>query len=94
MTTSETDDIFRGGAHAQQDFRQRIQERFKPKPTSDPRNKDAVIERYLSCLKDRLLDIEIPSNRLNNLAKDEINAIYSLNDDKSIIIKGVDCLGS
>ena len=31
---------------------------------------------------------------MNNLAKDEINAIYSLNDDKSIIIKGADCLGS
>ena len=66
------------------------QERFKPKSTFNPRKKDAIIETYLSCLEERLLDIEIPSKRLNNLTKDERNAMYSLKDDKSIIIKGVD----
>ena len=64
------------------------QERFKPQSTFNPRNKDAVIETYLSCLEERLLDIEIPSKRFNNLTKDERNAMYSLKDDKSIIIKG------
>ena len=66
------------------------QERFKPKSTFNPRNKDAVIETYLSCLEERLLDIEIPSKRFNNLTKDERNAMYSQKDDKSIIIKGAD----
>ena len=56
----------------------------------NPRNKDAVIETYLSCLEERLLDIEIPSERFNNLTKDERNAMCSLKDDKSIIIKGAD----
>ena len=66
------------------------QEKLKPKSTFNPRNKDAVIETYLSCLEERLLDIEIPSKRFNNLTKDERNAMYSLKDDKSIIIKGAD----
>ena len=66
------------------------QERFKPKSTFNPRNKDDVIEVYLSCLEERLLDIEIPFKRFNNLTKDERNAMYSLKDDKSIIIKGAD----
>ena len=37
-----------------------------------------------------MLDIEIPSNRFNNLSKDEWDAMYNLKDDKSIIIKGGD----
>ena len=37
-----------------------------------------------------MLDIEIPSKRFNNLTKDERNVMYSLKDDKSIIIKGAD----
>ena len=57
---------------------------FKPRSTFNPRNKDAVTEAYLSCLVERLLDIEIPSRRFNNLTKDERNATYSLKDDKSI----------
>ena len=38
----------------------------------------------------RLLDIEIPSKRYNNLTKNERNALYSLKDDPSIMIKGAD----
>ena len=49
-----------------------------------------MIEPYLSCLEERLLDIEIPSKRFNNLTNDERNAMYSLKDDKSVIIKGDD----
>ena len=49
-----------------------------------------MIEPYLSCLEERLLDIEIPSKRFNNLTNDERNAMYSLKDDKSVIIKGAD----
>ena len=66
------------------------QERFKTKSTFNPRNEDAIIETYLSCLEERLLDIEIPSKRFNNLSKDQRNAMYILKDDKSIIIKGAD----
>ena len=43
------------------------QERFKPKSTFDAKNKDAVIETYLSCLEQRF---QIPSKRFNNLTKD------------------------
>ena len=42
------------------------QERFKPISTFNPGNKDAVIKTYLSCLEERLLDIEIPSKRFSN----------------------------
>ena len=76
--------------HFRYDERPFSQERFKPKSTFNPRNKDAVIETYLSCLEERLLDIEIPSKGFSNLTKDERNAMYSLKDDKSIIIKGAD----
>ena len=76
--------------HFRNDERPFSQERFKAKSTFNPRNKDAVIETYLSCLEERLLDIEIPSKRLNNLTKDERNAMYSLKDGKSIIIEGAD----
>ena len=38
-------------------------------------------------MEERLLDIEIPSKRYNNLTKDECDALYSLKDDLSIIIK-------
>ena len=66
------------------------QESFKTKSTFNPRNNDAIIETYLSCWEERLLDIEIPSKRFNNLAKNQRNAMYNLKDDKSIIIKGAD----
>ena len=76
--------------HFRNDERLFSQERLKPKSTFNPRNKDAVIETCLSCLEARLLDTEIPSKRFNNLTKDERNTMYSLKDDKSIIIKGAD----
>ena len=76
--------------HFRNDERSFSQERFKPKSTFNPRNKDAVIETYLTCLEERLLDTEIPCKRFNNLTKDERNAMYSLKDDISIIIKGAD----
>ena len=49
-----------------------------------------LLLKHLSCLEERLLDIEIPSKRFNNLAKNQRNAMYNLKDDKSIIIKGAD----
>ena len=57
-------------------------EKFRPKPIFNPRNKDTVIEIYLSSLEERLLDIEISSKRYNNLTKEERNALYNLRDDQ------------
>ena len=65
-------------------------DKFRPKSSFNPRNKDAIIETYLNCLKERLLDIEVPSKRYNNLTKDEHDALYSLKDDPSIILKDTD----
>ena len=44
----------------------------------------------LFCLEERLLDIEVPSKRFNNLTKEESEVLYTLKDDPSIIIKGAD----
>ena len=64
---------------------------MRPRSSLNPRNKYAIIETYLSSLEERLLDIEIPSKRYNNLTKDKRDALlYSLKDDPSIIIKGAD----
>ena len=49
------------------------------------RNKDVIIETYLGCLEERLLDIEIPSKRFNNLTKEEREALYSFKYCPSII---------
>ena len=44
---------------------------------SNPRNKDTVIETHLSCLEERLLDIDISFKRFNNLTREERNALYN-----------------
>ena len=44
-------------------------ERFRPKSTFNPRNKDTVIKTYPICLEERLLGIDISSKRLNKLIK-------------------------
>ena len=76
--------------HFRNDERSFAADRFRPKSSFNPRNKDVIIETYLSCLEERLLDIEIPSKRFNNLTKEEREALYSLKDDCIIIIKGAD----
>ena len=76
--------------HFRNDERSFAADRFRPKSSFNPRNKDVIIETYLSCLEERLLDVEIPSKRFNNLTKEEREALYSLKDDPSIIIKGAD----
>ena len=76
--------------HFTNDERSFAVDRFRSKSSFNPRNKDVIIETYLSCLKERLLDTEIPSKRFNNLTNEEREAWYSLKDDPSIIIKGAD----
>ena len=41
-------------------------------------------------MRGRLIYIEIPSKIFNNLTREETEALYSLKDDPSIIIKGAD----
>ena len=52
------------------------------KSTFNLRNKDTIIETYLSCLEERLLDIDISSERFNNLTQKERNALYILRNDQ------------
>ena len=74
--------------HFRNDERTFSTDKFKSKSSFNPSNKDAIIETYLSCLEERLFDIEIPSKRYNNLTKEERDALYSLRDDSTIVIKG------
>ena len=62
-------------------------EKFRPKSTFNPRNKDTVIETYLSSLEERLLDIDISSKRFKSLTNEERNGLYNLRDDPSTIKK-------
>ena len=76
--------------HFRNDERSFVVDRFRPKSSFSPRNKNTIIETYLSYLEERFLDIETPSKRFNNLTNEEREALYSLKDDTSIIIKGAD----
>ena len=76
--------------HFRNDERSFAADRFIPRSSFNPRNKDVIIDTYLSYLGERLLDIEIPSKRFNNLTKEERETLHSLKDDFSIIIKGAD----
>ena len=53
-------------------------EEIQTELTFNPRNNDVVIETYLSCLQESLIDIDVPSKTFNNLSKEERNATYSL----------------
>ena len=64
--------------------------KFRPKSTFNTKNKDVIIETYLSSLKQKLLDIDIPEDKFNNLSKEERDALYSLKKDNTIVIKGAD----
>ena len=64
--------------------------KFRPKSTFNPKNKDVIIETYLSSLEEKLEDIDIPKDKFNNLSKEERDALYSLKNDNTIVIKAVD----
>ena len=65
-------------------------DQFKPKSSFNPRNKDAAIEIYISSLEEKLVKIEIPTDKYNNLTRKERQALYDLKNDKNIVIKGAD----
>ena len=62
----------------------------KPKSKFNPRNKDAAIELYLSSLEEKLMKVEVPKDKFNNLTNSERKALYDLKNDKSIVIKSAD----
>ena len=66
--------------------------KFRPKSTFNWKNKDIIIETYLSFLEEKLLDIDIPKDKFNNLSKEKRDALYSLKNDNTIVIKCVDKL--
>ena len=51
---------------------------FKPKSKFNPRNEDAAIELYLSSLEKKLMKVEVPKDKFNNLTKSERKALYDL----------------
>ena len=62
---------------------------FRPKSTFNPRGKDVAIELYLSRLEEEILAIDTELS-YSNLTREEWNALKSLRNDASIIIKGAD----
>ena len=56
---------------------------FKPKSKFNPSNKDAAIQVYLSSLEEKLMKVEVPKDKFNNLTNSE-------RKDKSIVIKSAD----
>ena len=63
---------------------------FKPKSKFNPRNKNAAIELYLNSLEEKLMKVEVPKDKFNNLTNSERKALYDLKSDKSIMIKSAD----
>ena len=63
---------------------------FKLKSKFNPRNKDAAIELYLSSLEEKLMKVEVPKDKFNNLTNSGRKALYDLKNDKSIVIKSAD----
>ena len=44
---------------------------FKPKPKFNPRNKDAAIELYLNSLDEKLMKVEVPKDKFNNVTNSQ-----------------------
>ena len=65
-------------------------DQFKSKSTFNLRNKDAVIEVYMSSLEEKLMKIEIPKDKYNNFTSKERQPLYDLKSDKNFLIKGAD----
>ena len=63
---------------------------FKIKSKFNPRNDDAAIELYLSSSEEKLMEVEVPKDKFNNLTNSERKTLYDLKSDKSIVIKSTD----
>ena len=60
-------------------------DKIKPKSTFK-----STFELYLSSLEKKLISIEIPKDKYNNLTREEWGALFDLKNDKTIVIKGAD----
>ena len=63
---------------------------FKIKSKFNPRNDNAAIELYLSSSEEKLMEVEVPKDKFNNLTNSERKTLYDLKNDKSIVIKSAD----
>ena len=63
---------------------------FKPKSKFNPRKKDAAMELYLSSLEEKLMKVEVPRDKFNNLTNSERKALYNLKIGKIFGIKSAD----
>ena len=90
MELEARDRMLRLKWHLRNDEKEFDRYKFKSKPTLNPRNKNAALEIYLSSLEEKLMNIEIPQNKYNNLTREERSALYNLKNDKNIVIKSAD----
>ena len=60
--------------------------KFRLKFYFNPRINDVTIETYRSCLEERLIQVEIPSRRYDNLTREERNALHNIKVDTNTII--------
>ena len=59
------------------------QDQFKPKSSLYPHNEDASLEIYMSSLEEKLMKIEIPKDKYNDLTSKVRQALYNLENDKN-----------
>ena len=48
------------------------------------------MQQLMSTLAEKLMNIEIPPNKYNNLTREERSTLYKLKNDKNIVIKRAD----
>ena len=62
--------------------------KFKPNSLFNPKNKYFITETCLRSSEEKLLDIDIPKDKFNDISKEERDALYSLKKVNTIVIKG------
>ena len=75
--------------HFRNDEREFSYDAFKKKSKFDPKRRDAAIELYLSRLEEEISSLDYKVG-YSHLTKGERDAVYSLKNDNSIIIKEAD----
>ena len=75
--------------HFRNDENSLVWNRFRKKSNFNPKDKDAAIEIYISRLEQELLDINT-NLKYHNITREEREAINTLRNDTSIIIKEAD----
>ena len=63
---------------------------FKPKSRFNPKNENQVLETYLKCVENSIMDVSDKGKSFSNLSKEEWEALSDLQNDKSIVIKPAD----